>query len=103
MGAPAAAAAMMHKEREIVAAFRGAGATAAEKATSTAAIGVHEHLAFARLRRRAVIREAAPGRYYLDELSWEALRRLRQRLVMIVFILGAICVLTAYMLSRPHS
>ena len=39
------------------------------------------------LRRRAVLREAGPGRFYLDELSWEALRRMRRRMALLIGLL----------------
>jgi hypothetical protein len=53
-----------------------------------------EPLAIKRLHNRAVIREAAPGTYYLDEEVWAAVRRARQRLatvmisVMVLVLLG---------------
>ena len=47
--------------------------------------GLGESLAVKRLHNRAVIREAAPGMYYLDEEVWAAVRRARAR-VATVFI-----------------
>ena len=85
MGAPAIAAMMRLREREVVDDFRAANATSPERAQSYTAVGVGETLALKRLRNRAVIREAAPGAYYLDEEVWAAVRRTRQRLA-VVFI-----------------
>jgi hypothetical protein len=89
MGA-AAVAVIIRKEKEIVAEFLRAGATAPGAATTPGALGVHEGLAFHKLRNRAVLREAAPGSFYLDQPSWDALNRLRRRIavVMLLIVLG---------------
>lgn len=82
MGAPAVAAILRLREQEVVDDFRGAGATSPDRAQSYVAIGVGESLAIKRLRNRAVIREAAPGQYYLDEEVWAAVIRTRRRLAL---------------------
>ena len=87
MGAAAAAAVIIRKERELVERFREAGATSASTAKTADALGVHPRLAWERLERHAVIRPAAGGAYYLDEPSWEALRRMRRRVATVVLIL----------------
>ncbi|MBI1798338.1 MAG: hypothetical protein HYR73_01465 [Candidatus Eisenbacteria bacterium] len=99
MGAGLLAAVVILKERAIVAAFRDAGATSAATATTPAALGVHEGLAFRKLRRRAVLREAGQGLFYLDEQSWEALRRIRRQLAVAVAILALVAA-AAYLLRR---
>jgi hypothetical protein len=43
-----------------------------------------------RLHNRAVIREAAPGMYYLDEEVWTAVRRTRQRMATAIILILAI-------------
>ena len=83
----AAAAIMLRKERDIVNTYRGAGATTVDSARRADELDVSEHLAFHRLVRRAVLREGPEGRYYLDEPSWQALRRMRHRVVIIVLVL----------------
>jgi hypothetical protein len=88
MGASAAAAVILLREKQIVAAFRRAGATSPSAATTPGAIGVHERLAFQKLQRRAVLREAGSGSFYLDEPSWEALRSTRRRLALLVGLLA---------------
>ena len=88
MGASAFAAVILVKEKHIVAAFRQAGATSAASAVTPAALGVSERLAFSALRRRAVLREVAPGHFFLDEPSWEALGRMRRRRLMLVALLA---------------
>jgi hypothetical protein len=96
----AAAAAIIRREKEIVAIFRSARATAPDAATTTAALGVHEGLAFRRLRARAVLREAEGGRLYLDEPSWEALCALRLRLVVVMLTLVVALGFVAYLAAR---
>ena len=81
MGAAVIAAAMRRREQEVIDDFRAAGATAPDRAQSYNAIGLSETLAVRRLRNRAVVREVAPGLYYLDEEVWAAVRRTRLRLL----------------------
>jgi hypothetical protein len=89
MGAAVIAAAIRRREQEVIDDFRAAGATTPDRAQSYVAIGLGDSLALRRLRNRAVIREAAPGSYYLDEEVWAAVRRTRFRLVTtMMLILG---------------
>jgi hypothetical protein len=85
----AAAAVIIRKEKDLVAHFRSAGAVTPAKAQSPDALGVDTRVAWSLLVRRAVIREASPGQFYLDEDAWEALRAKRRRLaaVMVVALL----------------
>lgn len=86
----AAVAVMLMKERHIVEAYRRAGATTPDKAVVPEDINVGAHGAPWRvLNNRAIIRSAGDGRYYLDELSWEASRRLRRQRLLIVVVLVA--------------
>jgi len=97
MGASAAAAVILHKEKVAIAAFRSAGAVSPEHAASLEAIGASEGggLAFHRLRERAVLREAGQGtgRYYLDEPTWAAVRRTRARLVAVALAIAVVIIL----------
>ena len=97
MGA-AVAAILIRRETEVVDDFRAAGATSRETAQSYAAIGPGHSLGLKRLRDRAVIREAAPGTYYLDEEVWTAVRRTRRR-VATIFLLMLALVLLGVMLG----
>jgi hypothetical protein len=72
------------REQEVIDDFRTAGATSPDRAQSYTAIGLGDTLAIKRLRNRAVIREAAPGTYYLDEEVWAAVIRTRRRLVLTI-------------------
>jgi hypothetical protein len=93
MGAPAIAAILRRREQEVVDDFRAAGATSPGTAQSYDAIGLGESLAIRRLRNRAVLREASSGLFYLDEQSWEALRRTRRRLVVVILSIVALMLL----------
>jgi hypothetical protein len=90
MGAPAVAAVILRKERELVDLFRDAGATSPATSKSLNDVGVIQAWPLSRLRRRAIIREAAPGKFYVDEEVWQAMRGLRQRIVLT--LLGVIAV-----------
>ncbi|HJP85620.1 MAG TPA: hypothetical protein VJ852_06500 [Gemmatimonadaceae bacterium] len=92
MGAAAVAAILRKREQEVIDDFRAAGATSPDRAQSYTAIGLGDSLAIKRLRNRAVIREAAPGVYYLDEEVWSAVVRTRRRLV--VTLLSMIALLS---------
>ena len=93
MGAAVVAAAMRMREQEVIDDFRAAGATSPDRAQSYSAAGHGHYIAVRRLRNRAVIREAAPGVYYLDEEAWAAVRRTRRRLVTVFISILAILLL----------
>ena len=90
MGAPAVAAILRRREQEVIDDFRAAGATSPDRAQSYQAMGLGESLAIRRLHNRAVIREAAPGSYYLDEEVWSAVLRTRRRLVITMLSVFAV-------------
>ena len=93
MGAPAIAAILRLRENEVVDDFRAAGATSPATAQSYDSLGIGETLAIRRLHNRAVIREASPGMYYLDEEVWAAVRRTRRRLATVMMSILALVVL----------
>lgn len=97
MGAPAIAAILRRREQEVVDDFRAAGALSPSTAQSYTAIGLGHSLAIKRLHNRAVIREAAPGAYYLDEEVWAAVRRTRHRLAMVVIAILVVLLLGVLM------
>jgi hypothetical protein len=87
MGASAAAAIIIKREKDLVEHFRRAGATTPQAAQSPDALGVDDdNLIWRILVKDAVIRTGTTGGYYLDELSWEALGRRRRRLAVIVAV-----------------
>jgi hypothetical protein len=85
----AAAAVILRKQRDIGHIFQGARATSPETARVPDELGVDAHLAFRSLVRRAVLREAHDGRYYLDEPSWNALHTQRRRAALLLLLLSA--------------
>ena len=93
MGAPAVAAILRRREMEVVDDFRAANATSPATAQSYTAIGLGHSLAIKRLNDRAVIREAAPGKYYLDEEVWAAVRRTRRRIATMMLCILALVLL----------
>lgn len=85
---------LLIKERQLVDAFMRAGATSADSAVAPSDLSVDlAGVGGRRLIDRAVLREASPGRYYLDVLSWEAVRRQRLRVLSVVLLLVALAAL----------
>jgi hypothetical protein len=93
MGASAAAAILIRREKDLVAHFRNHGAVDAAHAMTAVALGVEERLAWVVLRNRAIIRDGGPGTYYLDELSWEAAGRRRKRVLVVVIAAVAVALI----------
>ena len=90
----AAVTIMLIKERQIVEAFMRAGATSESSAAYPGDIAVDlGGVGGRRLLKRAIIREAGEGRYYLDLLGWDALRRHRRRVLFVVLLLIALLAL----------
>jgi hypothetical protein len=86
----AAAAVIIIKERHVVDAFVRAGATSAATAVHPSDVAVDlGGVGGRRLVERAVLRDAGGGRYYLDLLGWEALRRQRRRILFVILLLIA--------------
>jgi hypothetical protein len=90
MGAPAVAAVIIRKERELVELFQAAGATTPATARTLDEVGVEQAWPLSRLRRRAIVREGAPGRFYVDEEVWVAMRGMRQRIILTLLAVVAI-------------
>jgi hypothetical protein len=88
----AAVAVILMKERQVVDAFTRAGATSAEHAVDPSDLAVDmTGVAARRLVEHAALRDAGAGRFYLDVLTWEALRRQRRRIlfvILLVMVLG---------------
>ena len=75
---------IVRKQRDIAEVFEGARALSPETARVPDELGIDESLVFRGLVRRAVLREAGAGRYYLDLPSWRAMQDGRRRRVMLV-------------------
>lgn len=80
----AAVAIIVRKQRDIVEVFQGARATSPEMARDPNDLGIDDSLIFRGLVRRAVLRDAGGGRYYVDELSWNAMTNNRRRVALVV-------------------
>ena len=91
---------MSRREREVVDAFRSAGATGPSGARTLDELQLGDSRTVRRLRRRAVLREAAPERYWLDAPSWEALRATRRRMVFVILGAVLLVLITALIVSR---
>ena len=96
----AAAAVIIRREKDLVAHFRQARAVSPSTGQSLGALRVEEGRALRRLRVRAVIREGAPGTFYLDELSWVALRNTRRRMITMVLVIAVALGVSAALASR---
>lgn len=85
-----AAAAVAIAERRMVEAFERAGATSPERARTPDELAVEpESRSWRRLANRAVIREAGSGsgRFYLDRDVWQAVRRTRKRMAIVLLLI----------------
>jgi hypothetical protein len=100
MGASAAAAIIIRREKDIVAHFESARAIDAASAIAPTQGRFGRRLAWRRLLARRVIREAAPGSYYLDDAAWVALSHRRRRLATVMMVLALVAFIV--FLSIPH-
>lgn len=100
MGA-AVAAIIIRREKDLVSHFRERGATSSATAQSLSDLLVDDALILRRLRERAVIREASSGLFYLDELSWAAIGRTRQRLVTVLLLVAIAVAAAMYLTLAP--
>ncbi|MEO8634051.1 MAG: hypothetical protein ABI587_02130 [Gemmatimonadales bacterium] len=96
----AVAAIIIRREKELVAHFRQAGAVSSATAQSLGALHVDDGTPLQRLRERAVIREGAPGTFYLDEPSWLALSHARRRLMLVMLVVVVVFGVAAALASR---
>ena len=86
MAAPVAAV-IIAKEKDLIAHFRRAGALSPTNAKSVTELGVDTRLAWTILERRAIIRQAGEGLYYLDESAWLAHQKRRRRIAMTMLVI----------------
>ena len=87
MGA-AVMAIVARKERELVSLFTREGATSPVAARTLQELNIDDSgMVMRRLRSRAVVRETG-GRFYVDLESWQALRRMRQRMALVVGLIA---------------
>ena len=91
---------ILRKERRVVEHFRQAGATSSATAKRLDDLHQHHGLGLRRLRQRAVIREAAPEHFYLDEEVWHALGRTRRRVSVAVLALIVLLIVGVVAVSK---
>ncbi len=93
MGAAAAAAVRIRKERQLVEHLVARGATDAAHAQSRETLHVEANPTWSRLERLAVLRKVESGRYYVDMPSWNAARNRRQHRVLLAVIVVLVAAL----------
>ena len=93
------AAVILAKERRLVNRVRMLGAVSPQQARTLEELGITRGVILRRLRERAVIRQVGPDRFYLDEPSWEAVRRSRRRAIHVLGVI-ALVVLFALLFAR---
>lgn len=91
---------ILRKERHVVEHFRQAGATSPSRAVALETVHERHGLGLRRLRDRAVIREAQPGHFYLDEEVWHALGRTRRRVSVAVLALIVLLIVAVLAVGR---
>ena len=91
---------ILRKERRVVEHFRQAGAVSPARAMSLDDLHERHGMGLRRLRNRAVIREAQPGHFYLDEEVWHALGRTRRRVSLAVLALVVLLIVAVLAVGR---
>ena len=91
---------ILRKERHVVQHFREAGAVSPARAKRLDDLHERLGLGLRRLRKRAVIREAQPDHFYLDEEVWHALGRTRRRVSLAVLALIVLLFVGVFAVSR---
>jgi hypothetical protein len=100
----ATVAIILAKERHVADAFLRAGATSPERAVVPEDISVDlGGMVGRRLLRQAVLRPATPGRFYLDEPTWHALRSTRRRIGIALLVAIGLAALYFVTVAGGHS
>ena len=92
-------AVILARKRRMVNRLKAAGAVSPQQARTLEELGITSGVILRRLRERAVVRKAGPDRYYLDEPSWDAVRRSRRRAIHILGVV-ALVLLFAVLFAR---
>jgi hypothetical protein len=85
-------------ERRVVRRFVDAGARSRSTSKSLDEIGVTDNLIFRRLHHRSVIVEGDSGKWFVDELAWDRLRRRRRTIVATIVFIASTAAVIAYLL-----
>jgi hypothetical protein len=92
----AAGAAVARRRREILAAFRAAGANAPERAVPESSLELRGHLVFQVMQKQGVIARTPDGRLYLNEAVEEAVSRRRHLMLGAALLLVLIGIAWAF-------
>lgn len=87
-----AVAAVAHRQREILDAFRAAKATIPERAIPAASVPHHDHAMFKHLEKRRIIVRTPRGTVYLDEAAEASSNRAALWIVLAILVAGLIAV-----------
>lgn len=91
---------ILRTERKVVRRFQEAGALSPASAKRLDDVPVAHTLGLRRLRHRAVIREATPEHFYLDEEVWQAVSRMRRRVSVAVLALIVLLIVGVLAVKR---
>jgi hypothetical protein len=94
---------ILRRERKLVRRFREVGATTPASARTLEELHLRRGVGVHRLRNRAVIREAEPDRFYLDEEVWEAIGRTRRQVSIAVLCLIILFLIAVVAVRRLHA
>ena len=78
--------AVARRRREILAAFRAAGATSPERAVPESSLHLRGHLLFVTMQKRGIIVKTPDGHLYLNEAVEAAVSRMRRLILVAVFL-----------------
>jgi hypothetical protein len=94
---------ILRRERKLVRRFREVGATTPASARTLEELHLRRGVGVHRLRNRAIIREAEPDRFYLDEEVWEAVGRTRRQVSIAVLCLIILFIVAVVAVRRLHA
>ena len=95
------AAFIVAKQNQYLRRFQEAGAISPDTAKGLEQVGCRDSRMFRRLVRREVIRQAGPGKYYLDVEAAQAFRKARrERALNALLIILVIAVVAIYFITR---
>ncbi|MBU0518894.1 hypothetical protein KJ564_08170 [bacterium] len=95
-GASISAAIVAKQRREIIQAFRNAGATSAETAQTLETLGLHNSVILTVQKARGVLVEAGEGRFNLDEKRTAEVAAKRRKLVLSLLVVMIIAILYSW-------
>ncbi|MDH4037563.1 MAG: hypothetical protein OEX18_04535 [Candidatus Krumholzibacteria bacterium] len=83
----AAGASVARRRRQIIAAFRAAGATSPARAVPESSLELRGHLVFRTMQKRGIIVRTPDGRLYLNEAVEAAVNRMRHLTVAAILLI----------------